>query len=158
MRREWLTIALIGLLLLVPRAWASDSGGSETPLPDPESPRLRALAAALDAHEPNALDAFWKSVEKTGTPLIEDVPGHPQDARFTFLWRTDPGQVALNVRFNGWFPLHTPRGFDSFTQLRDSTVWYTSYVLDRTAHLRYELIAPEWTDTTRTLRFSRHST
>jgi enterochelin esterase family protein len=142
MRKEWLAIALTWLML-VPYALASESGGADTPLPDPESPRLRALAAALDAHDSNALDAFWKAVEKEGTPLIEEVPGHPDDVRFTFLWRTDPGQVALNVRFNGWFPLHTPRGFDTFTQLRESTVWYTSYVLDRTAHLRYELIAPK---------------
>jgi enterochelin esterase family protein len=143
LRNEWLAIALAALLL-APCALASESSGPDTTLPDPESPRLRALAAALDAHDPNALDAFWKAVEKDGTPLIEEVPGHPQDVRFTFLWRSDPGQVALNVRFNGWFPLHAPRGgFDTFTQLRDSTVWYTSYVLDRTAHLRYELIAPK---------------
>jgi enterochelin esterase family protein len=127
----------------VPRGARASDEGSPPAQPDPESPRLRALAAALDAHDPNALDTFWKSVEKTGTPLIEEVPGHPQDVRFTFLWRTDPGQVALNVRFNGWFPLHTAHGFDTFTRLRDSTVWYTSYVLDRTAHLRYELIAPK---------------
>src|SRR5262245_14399881 len=142
MRKEWLAIALTWLML-VPCALASDSAGPDTTLPDPESPRLRALAAALDAHDPNALDTFWKAVEKEGTPLIEEVPGHPEEVRYTFLWRTDPGQVALNVRFNGWFPLHTPRGFDPFTQLRNSTVWYTSYVLDRTAHLRYELIAPK---------------
>lgn len=142
MRKEWLAIAL-AWLMLVPCALASESGASDTTQPDPESPRLRALAAALDAHDPNALDTFWKTVEQQGTPLIEEVPGRPQDVRFTFLWRTDPGQVALNVRFNGWFPLHTARGFDSFTQLRNSTVWYTSYVLDRTAHLRYELIAPK---------------
>ncbi len=140
MRREWLVTTLMGLAL-ASRAWASDSGTEA--LPGPDSPRLRALAAALDSHDANALATFWKTVEKEGTPLIEEVPGHPEDVRFTFLWRTDPGQVALNVRFNGWFPLHTQRGFDTFTQLRDSTVWYTSYVLDRTAHLRYELIAPK---------------
>ncbi|HVY79732.1 MAG TPA: alpha/beta hydrolase-fold protein [Steroidobacteraceae bacterium] len=130
-------------VLLAPLARASDSGGDSTPAPDPESPRLRALAAALDAHDPTALDTFWNFVAQHGTPLIEEVPGRPQDVRYTFLWRTEPGQVALNVRFNGWFPLHTPRGFDTFTQLRKSTVWYTSYVLDRTAHLRYELISPK---------------
>jgi enterochelin esterase-like enzyme len=140
MRREWLATTLMGLAL-ASRAWASDAGAAA--LPEPDSTRLRALAAALDAHDENALATFWKTVATTGAPLIEDVPGHPQEVRFTFLWRTDPGQVALNVRFNGWFPLHAARGFDPFTQLRDSTVWYTSYVLDRTSHLRYELIAPK---------------
>ncbi len=45
-------------------------------------------------------------------PIIESVPGHPDDALFTFIWEAAPGQVAVNTLFNGWFPLHAQRGFD----------------------------------------------
>jgi enterochelin esterase family protein len=113
------------------------------PSTEPQSPRLRALAASLDASDSHALDTFWQDVERTHTPLIESIPDHPQDVLFTFLWRAQPGQVALNVQFNGWFPLHNPSGFDAFTRLGESNVWYTSYALPRFAHLRYELIAPK---------------
>ncbi len=109
----------------------------------PESPRLRALVTALEASDPNALDAFWDEIGKTHGPLIEILPEHPADVLYTFLWRAEPGQVALNVLFNGWFPLHRTTGFDSFTRLGDSNVWYTSYALPAAAHLRYELIAPK---------------
>jgi enterochelin esterase-like enzyme len=110
--------------------------------PEPESPRLRALAAALGASGSAASEAFWKQVG-TQDPLIEELQGRPRDALYTFLWRADPNQVALNVLLNGWFPLHKATGFDSFTRLGQSDVWYTSFTLPRTAHLRYELIAPK---------------
>jgi len=113
------------------------------PAKEPDSPRLRALAAALGASDPHALDTFWQDVDRAHTPLIESVPDHPQDRLFTFLWRAQPGQVALNVLFNGWFPLHSTSGFDAFTRLGESNVWYTSYVLPRAAHLRYELVVPK---------------
>jgi enterochelin esterase-like enzyme len=113
-------------------------------LPQPESPRLRSLATELSATGPAASAAFWKELTGgTQYPLIEEVPGRPGDVLYTFLWRADPGQEALNVRFNGWFPLHKATGFDSFTRLGQSNVWYTSYTFPRTAHLRYELIAPK---------------
>ncbi len=125
------------LLSLQPAANAENDARTQ-----PESPRLRALAAALDAHDEHALAAFWTKIAAEHTPLIESVPGRPQDALYTFLWRAEPDQVALNVRFNGMFPMHQATGFDPFTRLGESNVWYTSYVLDRTARLRYELVAP----------------
>jgi enterochelin esterase-like enzyme len=109
---------------------------------EPQSPQLRALASELST-SPAASDAFWAGLSGTKYPLIEDIPGRPHDALYTFLWHAEPGQEALNVLFNGWFPLHAAKGFDSFTRLGQSNLWYTSYVFPRTAHLRYELIAPK---------------
>jgi enterochelin esterase family protein len=103
----------------------------------PESPRLHALATALGDSDGKALETFWNDVTSTHTPLIEPIPGHPQDALYTFIWRAEPGQVAVNVLFNGWFPLHKASGFDPFTRLGESNVWYTSYALPRTVHIRY---------------------
>jgi hypothetical protein len=72
--------------------------------PEPESPKLQALAHALDAGDTLALPAFWQELARTHAPLIEEIPGRPQDVLYTFVWHAEPGQVALNVLFNGWFP------------------------------------------------------
>jgi enterochelin esterase-like enzyme len=140
MRHSWIALVLLWKLGL---SCALASALPATALPEPESPRLRTLAAALDAHEPGALAAFWKEVEASHTPLIEKLPAHPQDVLFTFIWKADPDQVALNVLFNGWFPLHATQDFDPFTRLRDSNVWYTSYTLPRSSQIRYEMICPK---------------
>jgi enterochelin esterase-like enzyme len=130
------------LLLAAVLAWAA-AGRVLADAAEPESPRLQALARALDAGDTTALEAFWRELATTHAPLIEALPGRPNEALYTFVWHAEPGQVALNVLFNGWFPLHQPNGFDAFTRLRDSDLWYTSYTLMRAAHLRYELISPK---------------
>ena len=140
MRNRWLGLAL-ACVAAANCALASGAEGDNAA--EPESPKLRALAAALHAHDDRAIDAFWQQVKAGNTPLIESVPGHPDDALYTFLWQAQPGQVALNVQFNGWFPLRATRGFDNFTRLGDSNVWYTSYVLPRAMQIRYELISPK---------------
>jgi enterochelin esterase-like enzyme len=129
---------------LMPTAIGASAAGADAQLAaEPESPRLRALAGALRAGDAAALDAFWGEVDKAHSPLIESIPGRPNDELFTFIWRAQPDQAALNVVFNGWLPLHETTGFDSFTRLENGNVWYTSYVLPRSAHIRYELISPK---------------
>ncbi len=138
---KWPALVLIAAAALATSpSHASDESG-ESPAPLPESPTLRTLAASVN--NAGALDAFWKQIQQRHSPLIEDVPGHPDEALFTFLWKAQPGQVALNVLFNGWFPLHANRGFDTFTRLGDSDVWYTTYTLPKTGQIRYELISPK---------------
>ena len=133
--------ALLSCAMAASSAWASGEQVDTTP--EPDSPELRALGAALARHDEHALDAFWKQMKVRHNPIIESIPGHPDDALFTFIWEAAPGQVAVNTLFNGWFPLHAQRGFDTFTRLGDSNVWYTSYTLPRTAQFRYELVAPK---------------
>ena len=140
MRNRWMA-ALLGWVIAANVALAS--GADVDTMPEPESPTLRALATALRNPDDHALDVFWKQMKSRHNPIIESVPGHPDDALFTFVWEADRGQVAVNTLFNGWFPLHAQRGFDAFTRLGDSNVWYTSYTLPRTAQIRYELIAPK---------------
>ena len=132
---------LLAWALFSSLAWAS--GAENEPPPEPDSPTLRTLAAALDRHDEHALDAFWRHIESNHNPIVESLPGQPDDRLFTFIWKAAPGQVAVNTLFNGWFPLHAQRGFDSFTRRRESNVWYTTYTLPRTAQIRYELIAPK---------------
>ena len=140
MRNRWKG-ALFGCAIAANLALASGADVDTTP--EPESPKLRALATALRSHDEHALEVFWKQLKSSHNPIIEGVPGHPDDALFTFVWEADAGEVAVNTLFNGWFPLHTQRGFDPFTRLGESNVWYTTYTLPRTAQIRYELIAPK---------------
>jgi enterochelin esterase family protein len=116
------------------------AAGADSTTREPESPRLRALAAALHAGDTTAVDAFWKEAQ---APLLEDIPAHPNDQLFTFLWRGQPDQTALNVMLNAWLPFHKSKAYDTFTRLEGTNVWYTSYALPRTTHLRYELISPK---------------
>jgi enterochelin esterase-like enzyme len=122
---------------------ATGTGDGASSASEPESPRLRTLAAALASGKSGALNAFWDEVDKTHAPLIETLPEHPDKELFTFIFRAQPDQTALNVMFNDWLPLHKTPGWDSFTRLGNSNVWYTSYLLPRTVHLRYELISPK---------------
>jgi enterochelin esterase family protein len=135
--------ALLSCVIAANVALASETEVDRTP--EPDSPTLRALAAALRNHDDHALAAFWTQMKARHNPIIESVPGHPDDALFTFIWEAEPNEVAVNTLFNGWFPLHTQQrgGFDQFTRLGDSNVWYTSYTLPRAAQIRYELIAPK---------------
>ena len=142
-RSNLIVVCLLALGIMRSAIGASTTPADSASVAEPDSPRLRTLAAALRSGEAGALDTFWRELEKTHSPLIESIPGDPGNELFTFIWRAQPDQTALNVVFNGWFRLHKTRGYDAFTRLGDSNVWYTSYVLPRTAHVRYELISPK---------------
>jgi len=144
--RNALNLAVMCFLTwgIVPMATgAAGMGDVASPESEPESPRLRALAAALAAGQSAALETFWDEIDKTHSPLIETLPQQSDKELFTFLWRARSDQSALNVMFNDWLPLHKTTGWDSFTRLGKSNVWYTSYLLPRTVHIRYELISPK---------------
>ena len=142
-RSNLIVVCLLALGIIRSAIGASTTPADSASGAEPDSPRLRTLAAALRSGEAGALDAFWRELEETHSPLIETIPGDPGNELFTFIWRAQPDQTALNVVFNGWFRLHKTTGYDAFTRLGDSNVWYTSYVLPRTAHVRYELISPK---------------
>ncbi|TDR39953.1 enterochelin esterase family protein [Tahibacter aquaticus] len=106
-----------------------------------QSPRLAALLAEVDRHDANAIDAFWREIETVHSPLIEDLPGHPDEALFTFLWRADPDEDAINIRLGASFPTRTIN--DPFSRLGNTSVWFTSYLMPRNARLIYRLRAPQ---------------
>ena len=112
--------------------------GGSSPL---QSPRLAALQDAAEQKHGEALDAFWREIDARGAPLVEEVPGEPDQALFTFLWRADPEEDAVNVRLGASFPTRTPN--DAFTRLGATNVWYTSYLMPRAARLIYRIRAPQ---------------
>ena len=139
MKPLWSISALLcNLILGVTAATAAD----KTTEP-PQSPHLATLQVALEHHDPNALDAFWKYVETVHTPLIEDIPDDPHHAIYTFLVRADPNDAILNVRLAASFPMATEHHTDPFTRLGDSNVWYTSYVLPKSGLLAYRIRVPK---------------
>ena len=97
------------------------------------SPRLRALAAHVARN--GDTDAFWREVERLGTPLIEPLNG--REAQVTFLWRG----ARHNVRLFG-----SPSGdHDALQRLGATDVWWSSYRMPTTARLSY-LLAPDVPD------------
>ncbi len=68
----------------------------------PESPRIRALVAALAAGTPGAVPAFWADVKSKGVPLVEPLDGDSKYALVTFLWKgnaTTENGVAAAMAF-----------------------------------------------------------
>lgn len=120
------------------------------------SPRLAALARALEAREPGALDAFWLGVAEQGTPLVEPVAGDDGQVLLTFVWRaTEPVDNVLVVG--------GPAGWDMVTnrmaRLAGTDVWYLTCRVANGARTTYRLApddpltslddAPDWKTRTR---------
>lgn len=99
----------------------------------PLSPTIADLTASIAAG--GTSDAFWKDVERTGTPLVE--PGPNGKAILTFLYRG----ARNNVRIFG-----APSGdHDEMLRLAGSDVWYRSYLVPAQTRLSYKL-APDVPD------------
>jgi enterochelin esterase-like enzyme len=105
--------------------------------PMPESPRIRALTASLDAGHPGAVDIFWQEMEAAGAPLIEPMPGDDQMMLVTFLWNGTPGLKSVFV--DTAMARNAPDDF-GMRKLRDSDVWYVSVPLPRSKRLMYRLV------------------
>jgi hypothetical protein len=82
-------IALLGLgivilsLLQPERGLLAQSGAGASADPVP-SPRLRALAGEIQRGNAGALSSFWRDIQGNA-PLVEDIPGHPEVRRVTFM-------------------------------------------------------------------------
>ncbi|MZD05147.1 DUF3327 domain-containing protein [Streptomyces sp. SID5785] len=87
-----------------------------------ESPRLGALRATLDAGDRSAVDRFWRDASATGTPLVEELPGAPDERLVTFLWRQDRPVEGVYALVNRVTDKHlAPRGM--MRRLPDTDVW-----------------------------------
>ncbi|HUS16798.1 MAG TPA: alpha/beta hydrolase-fold protein [Chloroflexia bacterium] len=99
-----------------------------------ESPRVAALAQALNAGDPRALAEFWQEVTAKGTPLIEEF-GDAAGVRVTFLWRAEAPveRVALISRLN-----HQEAAENRLAHLSDTDLWYRTYTLPRDTRATYQ--------------------
>jgi enterochelin esterase family protein len=135
--REAIRIVLAALLMAsLPALAAGLPAGpvrTEIPAGTLASPRLQALSFRIKAGDRAAVPRFWAEIAKTGTPLVESVPGEdPQQLLVTFLWRDEEdlrGVVLLGSLSND-APLARLAGTD---------VWYRSYRVRRDARFTYRL-------------------
>jgi enterochelin esterase-like enzyme len=105
------------------------------------SPRIAALERALDGCDSAALDAFWREIEREGTPLIEAIPGGDAAQRLvTFLWREEVRDsnpltnVVVVGSVVGWDFAH-----NQMRRLRDTDLWYGTYQLAADTRTTYLL-------------------
>ncbi len=96
------------------------------------SPTLVELAQQLA--KGGDTEAFWAARAAQGTPLVEPLPGQPQQRLVTFLWRG----AQQNVRMFG-----APSGrHEALERLGSSDVWYRSFEVPASTRLSYQL-APD---------------
>jgi enterochelin esterase-like enzyme len=115
------------------------------------SPRVAALAAAVSASGGGrdaggwAEERFWDEAARTGTPLVEPIPGDPHHRAVTFLCRGTPDTGGVIAMVNRLFDPMNP--FASGMRRVDGTgVWYVTYRL-RTDHLgSYRMVVLEGDD------------
>lgn len=108
-----------------------------------ESPRIAALRAASPEAREAIVAEFWRSVEATGTPLVEQVAADGGAVRVTFLWRAQPGEAESNIGLIGSFVPGGSRELVHFERITETDVLAKSFTVDASARYRYYLAWPE---------------
>src|SRR5665213_250587 len=108
---------------------------TSSPVGPDDSVAILRLKRQLPADHAVALKRFWEEVARTGTPLIEPVPGEKSYSIVTFLWRG--GDDTRNVViFDGI------AGFDAkdrMQRISGTDVWYRTYRVRNDARFAYAL-------------------
>ncbi len=93
-------------------------------IPELKSPRLRALAAQLDAGNDKALSEFWEEMKAETTPLVEAIEGDPTHVLLTVLWRGD--KETENVLLVGGL-VRGDSLDNTLEQLSETDLWFRTY-------------------------------
>lgn len=118
-------------------------GAQVTPLTYPyrtaapnASPRIAKLRSQIELGSRSAVPQFWSEIAKSGTPLVEPIPGDDRHSLVTFLWKGDADtyNVAVVGGINGAEPAK-----NQMIHLADSDVWYISYEVRNDARFSYAL-------------------
>ncbi len=108
--------------------------GSVLTPPKPVSLRLQRLEHAIQANDPQALEAFWREVQGH-TPLVESIDDAPDHRLVTFLWRDDAQTERIEVRGGPYEGSRTP-----FARIPNTDVWYHTERLPLDARYVYSLV------------------
>ena len=101
------------------------------------SPRIAALRKSVESGDSNAVAAFWRDVEKHGTPLIEPIEDNHSDNLVTFLWRATGETHSVMI---GWFPFAAAKPDDyQLIRLGTTDVWYRTLKIRKGARFVYQL-------------------
>jgi len=87
-----------------------------------ESPRLIKLQTELESGDSGALDAFWKEIEQSGTPMFEPVEDDDEHLWVTFLYKGD--KDTLNAFFRSALVNHEIISEGLMTRLPYTWLWY----------------------------------
>jgi enterochelin esterase-like enzyme len=107
------------------------------PQDPPASTSVAALRQAVGKHTPGAEANFWASVQRSGTPLVERIPGDTANVLFTFVWHGDSAtkNVALvNTALASYEPAEA-----LLARVPGTDVWYRSYPGRADSRFSYEL-------------------
>ncbi|MEM7130118.1 MAG: alpha/beta hydrolase-fold protein [Chloroflexota bacterium] len=105
------------------------------------SPRLNQLQQALKDGVPNALEAFWSTIEQEGTPLIEALDSDDDQCLVTFLWHSEE-QDGYVLVMGGLNPYRYRDGKWSIEEglmdrLGQTNLFFKSYRVRKDARLTY---------------------
>src|SRR5260370_7150824 len=129
-------IGLFSILMWVCCALFAESGCAAQDLPS--SPRIAALQKLLEAGDRGALENFWQRVGQEGAPIIEIAPGEARHVLVTFLWRaTSETKNVLLFSYALTFPDQVGISQGQLVRLRDTVLWYKTYVMRDDAGFTY---------------------
>ena len=92
------------------------------PLPRTTSPTIEALVADPT---PERRARFWRRVAQEGTPLVDEIPGHPQERVYTFVHRGEDGARRVLVDVDGLVDVSTYRDA-LMSRIPGTTLWSLS--------------------------------
>jgi len=128
---RWLAFGALALVGLI-----GANSSAQTPECAAKSQRLSALETDLKGNQnAESLKAFWKDMEKTGTPIVERVPNDRADVLVTFVWRGSPSAKQVFI-----FPqIESTAATDKMkmSRLLDTNLWYKTYCLPEDSRFTY---------------------
>lgn len=97
------------------------------------SPKMNELISKMN-NNINAVDDFWKAIEKNGAPLIEEFEGDKNNVIITFLYKGN--ENIKNVLIYGGIP-----GFryseNIMERLLNTDIWFKSYTIRNDVKFKY---------------------
>src|SRR5215471_1696100 len=98
----------------------------------PLSPRLAALRDRIKSGDREALDNFWKEIERRGAPMVEELQGNDRETLVTILWLGTAETTNVFVFRVG--DVNKP-----MVRLLDTDLWYKTFQLQKGARFTYQL-------------------
>ena len=105
-------------------------------MPQPVSPRIAELQAAVSRGESAAVAAFWEALAASGAPIVEPIEGDPSRVLVTFAWRDGDAErrnVVLNLAC-----LRPDPPNQQLARIDGTDVWYRTLALPQALRATYQ--------------------
>jgi enterochelin esterase family protein len=99
-----------------------------------KSPRVENLIREIENNSTKAIDCFWESIEKEGTPIIESIEDDADNVLITFLYKSDKG--IDNIVIYGAFPGYRYEE-NLMEQISNTNIWFKTYKLRNDVKFKY---------------------